>query len=44
MIRDLWPECKIILGKPRHPQSQGLVVRVNHEIKRVIGSLMIKIE
>ena len=40
MIRDLWPECKIIHGKPRHPQSQGSVERVNQEIKRVIGSLM----
>ena len=40
MIKDLWSECKTIHGKPRDPQSQGSVERANHEIKRVIGSLM----
>ena len=42
MIREKWPECKIIHGKPRHPQSQGSVERVNREIKKVLGSLMRK--
>ena len=42
MIRDKWPECKIVHGKPRHPQSQGSVERVNKEIKKVLGSLMRK--
>ena len=42
MIREKWPECKIIHGKARHPQSQGSVERVNREIKRVLGSLMRK--
>lgn len=32
MIRDIWPDCKIIHGKPRHPQSQGSVERVNREV------------
>ena len=40
MIREKWPECKIVHGKPRHPQSQGSVERVNREIKKVLGSLM----
>ena len=40
MIRDLRPKCKIIQGKPRHPQSQGSVERINQEIKLVIGSKM----
>ena len=31
MIREKWPECKIIHGKARHPQSQGSVERVNTE-------------
>ena len=26
MIRELWPGCRIVHGKPRHPQSQGSVV------------------
>ena len=42
MIRDLWPDCKIVHGKARHPQSQGSVERVNREIKKVLGSLMRK--
>ena len=33
-IREQWPECKVILGKARHPQSQGSVERVNKEIKK----------
>ncbi|XP_071137215.1 KRAB-A domain-containing protein 2-like [Mytilus edulis] len=24
-LKNLWPECKIVHGKPRHPQSQGSV-------------------
>ena len=43
MIRELWPGCKIIHGKPRHPESLGLVERVNREIKKVLGSLMRKV-
>ena len=40
MIRELWPSCRIVHGKPRHPQSQGSVERVNQEIKKVLGALM----
>ena len=40
MIRELWPGCKIVHGKPRHPESQGSVERVNREIKKVLSSLM----
>ena len=36
LIRDKWPECKIVHGKPRHPQSQGSVERVNKDIKKVL--------
>ena len=42
MIRELWPGCKIVNGRPRHPQSQGSVERVNKEIKKVLGALMRK--
>ena len=42
MIKELWPGCKFIHGKPRHPESQGSVERVNREIKKVLGSLMRK--
>ena len=42
MVRELWSRCRIVHGKPRHPQSQGSVERVNKEIKNVLGSLMRK--
>ena len=42
MIRDKWSECRIVHGKPRHPQSQGSVERVNKEIKKVLDSRMRK--
>jgi hypothetical protein len=32
-LKDLWPECKIVHGKPRHPQSQGSLERANADIK-----------
>jgi hypothetical protein len=32
-ILSLWPECKIVHGKPRHPQSQGSLERANADIK-----------
>ena len=40
MIRDLWPGCIIVNGKPRHHQSQGSVERANQGIKKVLGPLM----
>lgn len=42
MIRDIWPGCKIVHGRPRYPQSQGSVERVNEEIKKVLSALMRK--
>ena len=42
MVRELWPSCRIVHGKLRHPQSQGSVEWVNREIKRVLGALMHK--
>ena len=32
-LKDLWPECKVVHWKPRHPQSQGSVERANADIK-----------
>ena len=42
MIRELWPGCKTVNGRPRHPQRQDSVERVNKEIKKVLGALMHK--
>jgi hypothetical protein len=29
----LWPECKMVSGRPRHSQSQGSVERANREVR-----------
>lgn len=35
-LKLLWPELKIIHGKPRHSQSQGSVERANQDIENMI--------
>ena len=35
-LNDLWPDCCIVHGKPRHPQSQGSVERGNADIKDML--------
>jgi len=34
---NLWPSVKIINGRPRHPQSQGLVERANGILQQKLG-------
>jgi hypothetical protein len=33
-LKQLWPDLKIVHGRPRRPQSQGRVERSNGEIKK----------
>ena len=35
-VTQLWPELKLVRGKPRHPQSQGSVERANGDIKDML--------
>ena len=37
-LKLLWPELKLVHGRPRHPQSQGSVERENADIKSIIIS------
>ena len=39
-ICTLWPELKIVHGKPRHSQSQGSVGRANDDIQNMLASWM----
>ena len=39
-LTTLWPELKIVHGKPRHSQSQGSVERANQDIKNMLASWM----
>ncbi|KAE9544391.1 hypothetical protein AGLY_001570 [Aphis glycines] len=35
-LAELWPECKIVHGWPRHPQSQGSVERSNQDVENML--------
>lgn len=35
-LKEMWPACKIVHGKPRHSQSQGSVERANRDIEEMI--------
>ena len=36
----MWPEAKIVHGKPRHSQSQGSVERANRDIEEMLSAWM----
>ncbi|GBL87944.1 KRAB-A domain-containing protein 2 [Araneus ventricosus] len=36
----IWPDCKIVPGRPRHPQSQGSVERCNQDIENMLRAWM----
>ena len=36
----LWPNCVIVCGRPRHPQSQGSVERANQDVEVMVGKWM----
>lgn len=37
----IWPYCKILYGRPRHPESQGSVERANGDVKSMIRAWML---
>ena len=39
-LKKLWPECVIVRGRPRHPQSQGSVERANQDVEKMLGHWM----
>jgi len=39
-LQSLWPNCKIVHGKPRHSQPQGSVKRSNQDVERKITCWM----
>ena len=36
----MWPDLKVVHGKPRHPQSQGSVERANGDMKDMLVAWM----
>ena len=39
-ICDMWPQLKLVNGRPRHPQSQGSVERSNASLKNSLVAWM----
>ncbi|CAF1430049.1 unnamed protein product, partial [Didymodactylos carnosus] len=39
-LRNTWKDLVIINGRPRHPQTQGLVERANHTLQLSLGKWM----
>ncbi|KAK4878163.1 hypothetical protein RN001_010669, partial [Aquatica leii] len=39
-IVSYWPDCKIVHGRPRHPESQGSVERSNQDVENMLRSWM----
>lgn len=37
---NVWPDCKIVHGSPRHPQTQGSVERSNQDVKNMLRAWM----
>jgi len=41
-LKELWPSCLIVRGRPRHPQTQGSVERGNQDIHGLVANWMRK--
>ena len=39
-LKRLWPECIIVRGRPRHPESQGSNERGNKDVTIMLGTWM----
>jgi len=39
-IKELWPECIIVHGRSRHPQSQGSIERSNQDVENMLRAWM----
>ncbi|KAF0702823.1 KRAB-A domain-containing protein 2-like, partial [Aphis craccivora] len=39
-LKQLWPECVIVHGRPRHPQSQGSIERANQDVEHMLRAWM----
>lgn len=33
----MWPELKIVHGKPRHHENQGMAEQVNQDIENILA-------
>ncbi|XP_060845125.1 KRAB-A domain-containing protein 2-like [Rhopalosiphum padi] len=40
-LKTLWPDCVIVHGRPRHPQSQGSIERSNQDIENMLRAWVV---
>ena len=38
-VKNLWPECMMVRGSPRHSESNGGIERVNQTVQRKLGGV-----
>ena len=41
-VRQLWPQCIMVHGRPRHSQSQGAVERLNQIMQHKLDAWMVE--
>ena len=39
-LKELWPGCICVRGRPRHPQTQGSIERANSDVQKILGAWM----
>ena len=41
-LAQLWPDCRMVHGRPRHSQSQGGIERLNRTVEEKLGAWMVE--
>ncbi|GFW47535.1 SCAN domain-containing protein 3 [Trichonephila clavipes] len=41
-LKNMWPTCKIVYGRPRHPASKGSVERSNQDVEAMLRAWLIE--
>ena len=41
-IKNVWPECTIVHGRPRHSESQGGIERLNRTVQQKLAAWMLE--
>jgi hypothetical protein len=39
-LKQLWPDCRMVRGSPRHSESNGGVERINWTVQQKLGAWM----
>jgi hypothetical protein len=39
-LKQLWPDCRMVRGSPRHSESNGGIERINRTVQQKLGAWM----